>query len=113
MEEKNPNPEIMEEDFPIAFTKIKEGEQKLEETQPPDWMNAEIKTREVEISNDDRPKIAKIRDYWSEEQFVDITNLLKEYRDVFVRDYKDLRGLVQEMGEIKIDLLHDAKPIKK
>ena len=39
-------------------------------------------------------------------------NLLREYQDVFARDYKDLKGLVQKMGEIKIDLLPNAKPIK-
>ena len=42
-----------------------------------------------------------------------IFNLLKEYQDVFCRYYKDLKGLVQEMGEMKIELLHEAKPINK
>ena len=27
--------------------------------------------------------------------------------------YKDLKGLVHEMGEMKIDIKHDARPIKK
>ena len=34
----------------------------------PKWLDSKVKTKEVNISNDDRPKIAKIRDYWSEEK---------------------------------------------
>jgi len=32
---------------------------------------------------------------------------------VFSYDYRDLKELVKEMGEIKIDLIQGAKPIKK
>ena len=39
--------------------------------------------------------------------------MLKEYQDVFARDYKDLKGLVEEMGEMKIDLLPKAILVKK
>jgi hypothetical protein len=44
---------------------------------------------------------------------MEIINLLKEYEVVFAREYKDLKGLVQEMGEMKINLIPRAKPIKK
>ena len=40
-------------------------------------MNAKIKTKEVGISKDERPKIAKIGDYWNEAQTVEIVKLLK------------------------------------
>ena len=40
-------------------------------------------------------------------------NLRKEYQDSFTRYYKDIKGLVQEMREMKIELLLDAKPFKK
>ena len=50
-------------------------------------MNAEIKTVEVHISNDGRPKIG---DYWSEKHTREIIDLLKENQDVFTRDYKYL-----------------------
>ena len=54
-------------------------------------MNAEIKIVEVHISNDGRPKMAKIGDYWSEKHTREIIELLlKEYQYVFTRDYKDL-----------------------
>ena len=40
-------------------------------------MDVEIKIKEVNISNDDKPKILKIGDYWNEEQIIEIVNLLK------------------------------------
>ena len=58
-------------------------------------------------------KQQKIGDYWSQAQRTQITNLLKEFQDVFARDYKDLKGLVHQMGEMKIDIKPDVRPIKK
>ena len=57
--------------------------------------------------------MAKIGDYWSEEQTTEIVNLLKDFQDVFARDYKDLKGLVHEIGEMKIDTKPDVRPVKK
>jgi hypothetical protein len=76
-------------------------------------MDAKIKIKEVNIANEGQPKMARIEDYWSDQQSTKIIDLLKEYQDVFARDYKDLKGLVEEMGEMKIDLLPKATPIKK
>ena len=72
-----------------------------------------MKTKEIDISNDDRPKLAKIGDYWNTQQTTEIVNLLREFQDVFARDYKDLKGLVQEMGEMKINTKPDVRPVKK
>jgi hypothetical protein len=76
-------------------------------------MDVEIRMKEFDISNDDRPKMVRVGDYWFDKKTTDIVNLLKEYQDVFARDYKDLKGLVEEMGEMKIELIPGAKPIKK
>jgi hypothetical protein len=40
-------------------------------------------------------------------------DLFKEYQEIFARDYKDIKGLVEEMGEMKIELVLGEKPIKK
>ena len=40
-------------------------------------------------------------------------NLLKEFQDVFSRDYKYLKGFVHEMGEMKIDTKPNVRPVKK
>ena len=76
-------------------------------------MDAKVKMKEVNISNDDRPKIVKIGDYQNEEQMVEIVNLLKGFQNVFARDYKYLKGLVQGMGEMKINIKPKPKPINK
>ena len=57
--------------------------------------------------------MAKIGDYWNEEQTTEIVNLLKEFQDVFARDYKYLKGLFHEMGEMKIYIKTDVRPVKK
>ena len=70
-------------DFPTTFSQFKEGIQPINESKAPEWLDAKVKTREFDISNDDRPKMAKIGDYWSEEKTTKIVNLLKEFQDVF------------------------------
>ena len=40
-------------------------------------MDAEIKTMEADISNDDQPKMTRIGDYWNDEKTIEIVNLLK------------------------------------
>ena len=76
-------------------------------------MDAKIKIKEINIAKEGPPKMSRIRDYWSEQQTTEIVDLLKEYQDVFARDYKDLKGLVEEMGEMKIYLLPEAISVKK
>ena len=100
-------------DFPATFSQFKEGSRQINEAKAPEWLDAKVRTKEVDISNDDRPKIAKIGDYWNEQQTAEIVTLLREFQDVFARDYKDLKGLVQEMGEMKIDNKPDVRPVKK
>ena len=52
-------------------------------------------------------------EYWSDKKTTDIVSLLKEYQDVFSREYNDMKGLVEEMGEMKIKLIPGENPIKK
>jgi hypothetical protein len=40
-----------------VLQKMEEGECYLDEEKPPKWMEAEIKTKEFDISNDDHPKM--------------------------------------------------------
>ena len=64
--DKEDNDQMTAADFPATFSQFKEGSQLINESKAPEWLDAKIKTREVDISNDDRPKIAKIGDYWLE-----------------------------------------------
>ena len=44
-------------DFPATFSQFKEGIQTINEAKTPEWLDAKVKTREFDISNDDRPKM--------------------------------------------------------
>ena len=66
-------------DFLATFSQLKEGIQLINEAKAPEWMDSKVKTKEFEISNHERPKMARIGDYWSEEKTTKIVNLLKEF----------------------------------
>ena len=70
-------------------------------------MDAKFNIKEVDISNEDIPKMKKIGDYQNEEQTTEIVNLLKEFDYISAWDYKYLKGLVQEIREMKIDIKPD------
>ena len=46
-------------------------------------MDEKVKTKEIDISNDNRPKMVRIGDYQNDEQTTEIVNLLKEIQDLF------------------------------
>ena len=52
-------------DFPATFSQFKEGSRPINEAKALEWLDAKVKTREFNISNNDRPKMAKIGDYLS------------------------------------------------
>ena len=70
-------------EFPNTFSQLKEGSRLINEAKELEWLDAKIKTKEFDISNDERPKMARIGDYWSEEKMNQIINLLKQFQDVF------------------------------
>ena len=56
--------------FLATFSQFKEGSQPINESKAREWLDAKVKTKEFDISSDDRPKVEKIGDYWSEEQTI-------------------------------------------
>jgi hypothetical protein len=65
--------------FPTQYTEFKEEDRQKNEQKALKWMDVEIKTKEVYISIDDHPTLAKIGDYCIEEQTAKILNVSKEY----------------------------------
>ena len=59
------------------FSQFKEGKRQIKESKAPKWMDAKFKLKEVGMSNDKKPKMEKIGDYWNEEQMTKIINLFK------------------------------------
>ena len=53
------------------------------------------------------------RDYWDEETIAKITDLLHEFQDIFPTNFKEMKGIVGYLGEMKISLKADARPVKQ
>jgi len=58
-------------------------------------------------------KFAKIRDYWDDAMVEKVAELLREYQDLFPTKFSDLRGIIGDLGVMKITLKLDAKPVKQ
>jgi len=72
-----------------------------------------LKTRKVNISTEAKPKFAKIEDYWDDAIVDKVYELLCEYQDLFPPKFLDLKGIIGDLGVIKITLKPDMKPIKQ
>jgi hypothetical protein len=72
-----------------------------------------LKTRKVNIGTQDKPKFVNIGDYWSEETIENIVDLLHEYQDLFPTTFSEMKGIVGELGEMKIPLKPEAKPVRQ
>jgi hypothetical protein len=54
-----------------------------------------------------------IGDYWSNETIKKISDLLREYQDLFPTTFSEMKGISGELGEMKILFKPDAKPVKQ
>jgi hypothetical protein len=54
-----------------------------------------------------------IGDYWDEQTIERITKLLHEYNDRFPTTFIEMKGIVGEIGEMKIPLKPEARHIRK
>ena len=59
------------------------------------------------------PKYATIGDYWDEEMVSKVTELLHEYQDLFSMKFSEMKGILGDIGVIKIPLKSDVKPVKQ
>ena len=71
-----------------------------------------LKTRTVNIGSEEQPKHATIGDYWDDEMVSKVTQLLHEYQDLFPMKFSEMKGILGDIGVIKIPLKPDAKPVK-
>ena len=67
----------------------------------------------VSIGLPENPKFTNIGDYWDEETVAKITYLLHEYQDLFPTNFSEMKGIVDDLGEIKIPLRPNVKPSKQ
>ena len=57
--------------------------------------------------------MASIGDYWDEQIVEIITLLLREYIDLFPTTFIEMKGITEEVGEMKIPLRAEERPIRQ
>ena len=67
----------------------------------------------MNIGSSKNLKFANIGDYWDDETVSNIIELLHKFQDLFPTHFSEMKGIVGDMGEMKIPLKPDAKPVKK
>jgi hypothetical protein len=71
-----------------------------------------IKVNKINTGTTKKPKMASIEDYWDEQKVESITKLLHEYSDLFPTTFIDMKGIVGELGKMKIPLRPKVRPIR-
>lgn len=72
-----------------------------------------LKTKQVNIGSEAQLKFAKIGYYWDEDTIDKVTELLREYQELFPTKFSDLKGIVGYLGVMKITLKLDVKQVKQ
>ena len=72
-----------------------------------------LKIKQVNIGSTKNPKFVNIGDYWDDETVGNITDLLNEFRDMFPTIFLEMKGIVRDLGEMKIPLRPNAKAVKQ
>ena len=80
---------------------------------PTDPMNQPLKIRIVNIGTKENKKFASVGDYWDEETMAKITDILHEFQDLFPTELSEMKGILGDLGEMKIPLNPDAKPARQ
>jgi len=57
-------------------------------------------------------KFVNIGDYWDDATFDKVVDFLCEYQDLFPTKFSCLKGIIGDLGVMKIMLKPDVKPVK-
>ena len=71
------------------------------------------KIKKVNIGTEENLKFANIGDYWNEETMAKIMDLLHEFQDLFPTKFSKMKGILGDLGEMKITLKPDAKQVQE
>ena len=72
-----------------------------------------LKFNKINIGSPENPKFSNIGEYQDDETVGKITELLHEFQDMFPTKIYEIKGIVEDLGKMKILLKPDAKPIKQ
>jgi len=76
-------------------------------------ITAPLKTKQVNIGKKEDPKYATLGDYWDDATVDKVVELLHEYQHLFPTKITELKGILSELGMMKITLKPDVKPFKQ
>ena len=80
---------------------------------PTNPMSQPLKIRKVNIGTEESPKFTSVGDYWDEETMEKIIDLLHEFQDLFLTKFYEMKDILGGLGEMKIALKPNAKPVRK
>jgi len=72
-----------------------------------------LKMKQVNICTEEELKFVKIRDYWDDTIVDKVVELLCEYQDLFPTNFSDLKGIISDLGIMKIIFKPNVKPVKQ
>ena len=72
-----------------------------------------LKTKQVNIGMEAEPKYAMFWDYWDGATMDKVAELLHEYQDLFLTKITDLKGIVGDLGMMRISLKPNMKLVKE
>lgn len=76
-------------------------------------ITAPLKTKQVNIGTEEEPKYATLGDYWDDATVEKVVKLLWEYRYLFPTKITELKGILGDLGMMKITLKPDVKQVKQ
>ena len=79
---------------------------------PTNPMSQPLNIRNVNIGTQENQKFASVGEYWDEETMEKITDLLHEFQDLFPTKFSEMKGILGDLGEMKIPLKLDEKTVR-
>ena len=70
-----------------------------------------VKTKKINIGTEADPKLTSIGYYWDDEIVGHIVDLLQEYQDLFPTKFREMKGILGDLGVMRIPLNEGVKPI--
>jgi hypothetical protein len=74
---------------------------------------APIKVNKFNIGMNENPKMESIGYYFYEKTLERITKLLRKYNELFPTTFTEVKCIEEELGEIKIPLKLEARPLRQ
>ena len=64
--------------------------------------------QKINIGIETAPKFSSIGDYWDDKTVGHIADLLHDYQDLFPTKFTEMKGIVGDLGVMRIPLKEDA-----